>query len=85
MKFQVGDRVRCIGGLWYDDVEGIEGTVVTFRKYPSSENLGIKFDRRPKYGGHSLDDFLKGKYDTYGYWIDAEDLELTKKTNIGRY
>lgn len=83
MKFKIGDRVRCTDGIWNNEVEGIIGTIVTVR-YGSS--YGIRFDEKVRNElGHTLNGFLGDEYRGYGYWIDEEDLEIYKKSNIGGY
>lgn len=85
MNISIGDRVRCISGRWYDDVEGLVGTVVTIRG-ASYDEVGIRFDEEIHYGnGHNLNGFLSREYRRHGYYIGVNDLELVKKSNLGGY
>lgn len=84
--FNIGDMVKCTGGTWFDDVEGLIGTIVVFdEQYGAGIDYGLNKKGRPH---NSLHHNLSGKLKTEtGYWIREKNLVKVsnKKGNYKRY
>lgn len=82
MKFQIGDRVRCLvdsgGDVSYGGPRiGQVGTLVAFR--PGKTLVyGVEFDDRLRFGHDLMGHSFKG----YGWWCAEDVLEIVNDPDI---
>lgn len=84
--FKIGDTVKCIRGSWYEDTEGLIGTIITKHpRYGCGVDYGFDDRGYPKNDlFHKLDGAIKT---STGYWIQERDLKKVKlkKSNKDLY
>lgn len=83
MKFQVGDRVMCVGGgdtmPFFGPRFGMIGTVVI--SVGSGTSVGVQFDD-PFLGGHCLDGTVPNERGWWCYERMLECVETPEETDI---
>lgn len=81
--FKTGDRVRCVGGQWYDDIGEFNTGII--KGYDSFNGYAIEWDLMPTDDdedvcGHDCTGQTK---EGYGYYVYGKDLELVKPRKRG--